>query len=155
MPLSKYFGRVAPAVSAMALITVLAACQSGLAPLSGITTTRTQGYEIPDTALQQIRAGQSRDLVEVVLGSPQTTNTLNGELAYYYVETVVSQTAFGLDTIQERTVLAVYFDSNNRVKDRAVYGLEDGRVITIESGRTESFGTDMSFVQSLLASVMN
>ena len=56
-----------------------------------------------------------------MLGSPQTINAFNEGSAWYYVETKVSQTAFGLTTVQERTVLAIYFDKNKRVTDKAVY----------------------------------
>ena len=45
------------------------------APSLGLTQTRTQGYEISDDALLQIREGQSKELVTLVLGSPATTNT--------------------------------------------------------------------------------
>lgn len=119
----------------------------------GFVSTRTQGYEISDSALQQIRPGQSADLVIAVLGSPMTTNTFEEEKVFYYVETKVQETAFGLDTVEERKVLAVYFDDNNKVKDKAIYGLQDGRVFEIESRRTQSFGEDRTFVQQILGSV--
>ena len=103
--------------------------------------------------MQQIRPGQSQDLVRVVLGSPQSTNSFGDQSAWYYVETKVSQTAFGLSMVKERTVLAVYFDKNKRVKDKALYGLKDGRAIAIESRRTPSYGADKTFIDSLLGSV--
>ena len=52
-------------------------------------------------------------------------------------------------------MLADYFDKNNRVAARAVYGLKDGRVINIDNRRTPSFGEDRTFIQSILSSVMN
>ena len=45
-------------------------------------------------------------------------------------------------------MLAVYFDKNNKVIDKAVYGKEDGRLVAIESRRTPSFGEDRTFLQS-------
>ncbi len=120
---------------------------------SSLVTTRTQGYSIPQSALEQIRPGQSEDLVIAVLGSPQTKSTLTNESAFYYVETKIEETAFGLRTIKSRTVLAIYFDKNRRVKDKAIYGLEDGKLITIETRRTPSFGEDRTFIESLIASI--
>ncbi|WP_164730391.1 outer membrane protein assembly factor BamE [Pelagibacterium montanilacus] len=140
--------RLAPIVTAAALGLALSACAS-----TGVVSTRTQGYVIPQDAIQQVRPGSSQDLVRVVLGSPQTTSVFDSETAWYYVETRVQQTAFGLTTSRERTVLAVYFDSNNRVADTAVYSLQDGRVFAIEQRRTPSFGQDQSFIQSLLNSI--
>ncbi|MCF4098183.1 outer membrane protein assembly factor BamE [Maritalea mediterranea] len=122
--------------------------------LSGcLTQQRTQGYDIPEGSLEQVRPGVSKELVEFVLGSPQTTNTFGDEQAYYYVETKVEQTAFGLTSVKSRTVLAVYFDKNDRVTDKAVYGLEDGKVVDIVSRRTPGFGQDRSFLQQLLGSL--
>jgi outer membrane protein assembly factor BamE (lipoprotein component of BamABCDE complex) len=149
MPLHFARRRLLPVAAALLLAGSLAACSgSGLA----LTTKRTEGYAIPQEALAQIRPGQSKELVRVVLGSPQTENAFANESAYYYVETKIEETAFGLDVNKKRTVLAVYFDKNDRVIDKAVYGSEDGRAFAIESRRTPSFGEDRTFIQSILAS---
>lgn len=147
MPVRSALVRLSPIAAAFALGLTLSACSG-----SGLVSTRTQGYVIPADAVAQIRPGASQDLVQIVLGSPQTTNTFGNETAWYYVETKVSQTAFGLTTVQERTVVAVYFDRNKRVIDRAVYTLQDGRVFAVEQRRTPSFGADRTFVQSILSS---
>jgi outer membrane protein assembly factor BamE (lipoprotein component of BamABCDE complex) len=148
MTLRSALVRLSPIAAAMALGLTLSACSG-----TGLISTRTQGYAIPADAVQQVRPGSSADLVRVVLGSPQTTSTFGNETAWYYVETKVNQTAFGMTMVQERTVLAVYFDRNNKVVDRAVYTLQDGRVFAVEQRRTPSFGEDRTFVQSLLGSV--
>lgn len=148
MPLS-VAGRAGLFAAAAVVAVALASC----APSSlALTSVKTQGYELSEDGLAQIRPGQSQQLVQVVLGSPQTTNTFAEESAWYYVETKVEQTAFGLTNIKERTVLAIYFDSKKKVKDKAVYGLKDGKQVTIEQRRTPSFGEDRSFIDSILAS---
>jgi outer membrane protein assembly factor BamE (lipoprotein component of BamABCDE complex) len=139
---------IAPIAAAAVMALALVGCTSS----TSVVTNRTQGYEISDSAMQQIRPGQSQDLVRVVLGSPQSTNSFGDQSAWYYVETKVSQTAFGLSMVKERTVLAVYFDKNKRVSDKAVYGLADGKVVTIEQRRTQSFGEDKTFIDSILQS---
>lgn len=141
--------RIAKAsVAAAVLAVALAGCTSS----TSLVTKRTQGYEIPDSALQQIRVGQSQQLVTLVLGSPQTTNSFGDQTAWYYIETKVQQTSFGVTMVQERTVLAVYFDNSGKVVDRAVYTLADGKVITVESRRTPSFGNDKTFIDTILES---
>jgi len=141
--------RIAKAsVAAAVLAVALAGCTSS----TSLITKRTQGYEIPDSALQQIRPGQSQQLVTLVLGSPQSTNSFGDQTAWYYVETKIEQTSFGLTMVKERTVLAVYFDKNKKVVDRAVYTLADGKVVTVESRRTPSFGQDKTFIDSILES---
>ena len=138
-----------PISAAVALSLTLSACGSGMA----LTTQRTQGYELSQDALAQIRPGQSQTLVTTVLGSPQVTNSFGEETAFYYIQTTIDRTAFGMESIKERTVLAVYFDKNKKVVDKAVYGAKDGKVIAIQSRRTASFGIDRSFLESLLASI--
>ncbi len=143
------FGRrLLPVMVVLSMVPVLSAC-SGLS----LTTQRTEGYVLKEDQLAQIRPGQSQDLVTIVLGSPQTTNSLGNETAFYYVQTKKNSTAFGMDFIQDRTVLVVYFDKNKKVVDKAIYGAKDGKVITIESRRTPSYGEDRNFVESILASL--
>ncbi|MEO5807262.1 outer membrane protein assembly factor BamE [Devosia sp.] len=148
MPLSIVTGRIAPFAAAAALALVLAGCTSG----GALITKHTQGYEISDSALKQIRVGQSQDLVTLVLGSPQTTNTFGDQSAYYYIQTKVEETAFGMTMIKSRTVLAVYFDKNKKVVDKAVYSLADGKVVAMETRRTSSFGEDRTFIDQILQS---
>jgi len=139
-------------LTAMGLLgATLAGCSmgSGLA----LSTNKIQGYAISQDALAQIRPGQSQELVAVVLGSPQTINAFNEGTAWYYVQTKVSQTAFGMTTVQDRTVLAIYFDKNKRVADKAVYSAKDGKVFTIEGRKTPSYGEDRTFSASLINSI--
>ena len=147
MPLSR-IRRFLPVAAALFLIPSLAACNS-----LALTTSRVQGYVLREEQVAQIRPGQSQDLVTIVLGSPQTTNSFGDETAYYYISTKVDETAFGLGMVKERTVLAVYFDKNKRVVDKAVYGAKDGKVFAIESRRTPSFGEDRNFIESILSSI--
>ena len=148
MPLRIASGSFAPLAAAALLAVTLAACTSS----NSLITKRTQGYEISDSAMAQIRPGQSQQLVTLVLGSPQSTNSFGDQSAFYYVETKVRQTAFGMTMIDSRTVLVVYFDKNKKVIDKAVYGLQDGKTIAIESRRTPSFGEDRTFIDQILQS---
>ena len=148
MPLRTVSGSIAPLAAAALIAIALAACTSSTA----LVTARTQGYEISDSAQAQIRPGQSQQLVTLVLGSPQSTNTFGDQSAWYYVETKVRQTSFGMTMIDSRTVLAVYFDKNKKVVDKAVYGLKDGKTVAVESRRTPSFGEDRTFIDQILQS---
>jgi len=150
MSLRALSGHLAPIAAALAMTLALAACSStGV----GIVQTKTQGYDLSEDMLAQIRPGQSEKLVTLVLGTPQTTNTFSQETAWYYVETKLNATQIGINSVKERTVLAIYFDKSKKVHDKAVYSLKDGRVVSIESRRTPSFGEDKSFIDSLLSSI--
>jgi outer membrane protein assembly factor BamE (lipoprotein component of BamABCDE complex) len=143
--------RFVPLAAAVVLLGGLAACDTGF---GGFSREVVQGYDLTPDGLAQIRAGQSQQLVVTVLGSPQLTNDFGGESAYYYVSTHATQLANGAQFIKDRTVLAVYFDKNKKVKDRAIYTLKDGHIFTIETRRTPSYGEDKTFIQSILGSVM-
>lgn len=143
-----------PSISVLAaalLALSLSACSMGSS--MSLVANKTEGYSISKDALAQIRPGQSMDLVVVVLGSPQTTNSFESETAWYYVETKVAETAFGMRSIISRTVLAIYFDKNKKVADTAIYGAQDGKVIAIQSRKTPSYGLDRTFLESLMQSI--
>jgi outer membrane protein assembly factor BamE (lipoprotein component of BamABCDE complex) len=140
---------LAPLVLIVPVSAGLSACTTGL---NGFVDTHVEGYDIDNDALTQIRPGQSQALVVTVLGSPQFTNDFGTESAFYYMSKKVSQTAFGMQTNEQRTVLAIYFDKNKRVKDRAIYTLKDGRTFAIEQRRTPSYGADKTFIDSILSS---
>ena len=145
----RVLARAALLAAAMGLTGAVAGCVG----LGNVSKTYTEGYAISDQALAQIRPGQSKDLVIAVLGSPQTENTFPNESAYYYVETKVNETAFGMRTVDSRRVLAIYFGKDDRVKDKAIYTIKDGKVFAIETRRTPDFGQDRTFVQQILGSV--
>ena len=149
------YRKPAPTLLSMAAAGLIAATLAGCSMGSGLalSTNKIQGYDISEDALAQIRPGQSQDLVVVVLGSPQTVNAFGDGSAWYYVETKVNQTAFGMTSVTSRTVLAVYFDKNKRVSDKAVYSAKDGKVFTIEGRKTPSYGEDKSFIQSMIESI--
>ncbi len=147
--------QIVPLLRATAAAGLLALTVAGCSMGSGLalSTSKVQGYALSQDALAQIRPGQSQDLVVVVLGSPQTVNAFTEGDAWYYVETKVDQTAFGLTTVRERTVLAVYFDKNKKVTETAVYGAQDGKAIVIEGRKTPSYGVDRTFLEQLLGSM--
>jgi len=148
MSLRASLHRSIPMVAAVGLALTLGACTSGLNPVQS----KARGYAMADDQIVQVRAGQSAALVTAVLGSPQTTNNFGSDTAWYYIGERVEQTAFGLELKKERTLLAVYFDKNMKVTSVERLGVEDGRVINMETRRTPSYGLDRNIVDSILAS---
>ncbi|WP_417309898.1 outer membrane protein assembly factor BamE [Devosia sp.] len=148
MPLRTVLRRL-PAITAAVMVGVsLTAC--GTSGLS-LTQNKQRGYALSEDALVQIRPGQSAALVTAVLGSPQATNNFGSESAWYYIGEKVQETAFGMELSKERTVLAVYFDRNNKVLDTERLGVKDGKSFAMDSRRTPSYGQDRSFLDSLLS----
>jgi outer membrane protein assembly factor BamE (lipoprotein component of BamABCDE complex) len=149
MPLRSATKSLLPISAALVLGLTLSACSSGMS----LTQSRARGYEISEDAVAQIRVGQSAALVTAVLGSPQITNNFQTETAWYYLVEKVQQTAFGMQLSKERTLLVVYFDKNNKVVDTERLGIKDGKSFTIESRRTPSYGTDRTFLESIISSI--
>jgi outer membrane protein assembly factor BamE (lipoprotein component of BamABCDE complex) len=50
----------------------------------------------------------------------------------------------------QREVIAVRFDENSQVKSFAQYGLEDGRVIDVNTRQSPVYGEDTSILTTIL-----
>ena len=131
-------------LAAAGLIVILAACSG---------TIDHHGYLAKPGAFSQLREGMPKSEVVGILGSPSTTASvaLQGD-SYYYISSTTQQTAF-MRTELEREVIAVRFDANDQVQAFAQYGLEDGRIIDINSRETPTRGREFSLITQLLGNV--
>ena len=110
-----------------------------------------RGYVAKPGSFGQISSGMSKTEVEGILGSPSTTASVNyhGD-SYYYITSVTQGRAFLTPKETSREVIAIRFDQNDQVQSVGQYGLEDGRVIDINSRKTAVVGEDTSFLKLLL-----
>lgn len=114
---------------------------------------RTHGYLPSEEDLQQIVPGiDTRASVEDMIGVPNAAGVLNGA-GYYYIETEVRHFAYQKPKVIERTIVAVTFDETDVVRNIATYGLEDGRVVTINRRVTQTTDGDISFIRKLFGNV--
>ena len=113
-----------------------------------------RGYVAKPGAFDQINNGMARTQVEAILGSPSTTASVNlqGD-SYYYITSVTESRAFLTPRETSREVIAIRFDKNEQVVSFAQYGLEDGRIININSRETPVAGSDLSIVQQLFRGI--
>ena len=121
---------------------------------AGIGTTSKHGYVVSQVALEQVPIGSSKDQVLIALGSPSTTGNFGGEAYYYISQTRRQSVAFMPDRVVDQRVLAVYFDSNDKVTRIADYGLKDGKVFDFVTRTTPTAGHDESFLQQVLGGVL-
>jgi outer membrane protein assembly factor BamE (lipoprotein component of BamABCDE complex) len=122
---------------------VLATLLLAAAPLGGcFTQTYQRGYMIQEGALEQIPLGSPQEQVLIVMGTPSTVATVNGEV-FYYISQQAEKTAFLPQKIVGQRVVAVYFDKNRRVERLADYGLKDGRVFDFVSRTTPTAGREL------------
>jgi outer membrane protein assembly factor BamE (lipoprotein component of BamABCDE complex) len=104
-----------------------------------------RGYVMAPGALEQIPIGATQEQVLIVLGTPSTIATVNGEV-FYYISQRTEQTAFMPNKVVDQRVVAVYFDKGRRVERLADYGLQDGRIFDYVSRSTPSGGQDLSYL---------
>lgn len=108
-----------------------------------------KGYILPDGALEQILIGASQDQVLIVLGTPSTVATLDGEVFYYISQRTSRPVAFMNQHVIDQRVIAVYFDKNRQVRRLANYGLKDGKIFDFVSRTTPTSGQEMSYLTPL------
>ena len=120
------------------------------AALSGCTGEQFQkGYILPPNALEQIPIGASQDQVLIVMGTPSTVATLNGEVFYYISQRSERKVAFMNQRVVDQRVIAIYFDKNRQVQRLANYGLQDGKIFDFISRTTPTSGQELSYLTPL------
>lgn len=108
-----------------------------------------KGYILPAGALEQLPIGASQDQVLIVMGTPSTVATLNGEVFYYISQRAERAVAFMPQKVTDQRVIAVYFDKNRKVERLANYGLQDGKIFDFISRTTPTSGQEMSYLTPL------
>ena len=120
------------------------------AVLGGCTGEQFQkGYILPAGALEQIPIGASQDQVLIVMGTPSTVATLNGEVFYYISQRSERMVAFMNQKVVDQRVIAIYFDKNRQVQRLANYGLQDGKIFDFISRTTATSGQELSYLTPL------
>ena len=110
-----------------------------------------RGYVMPEGALEQIPVGSSQEQVLIVLGTPSTVATVNGEAFYYISQKAHRAVAFMPHEVVDQRVVAVYFDKDRRVERLANYGLRDGKVFDFLTQTTATGGQELSYLRKLLS----
>jgi outer membrane protein assembly factor BamE (lipoprotein component of BamABCDE complex) len=119
------------------------------AVVSGCGEQFQKGYILPPGALEQIPIGASQDQVLIVMGTPSTVATLNGEVFYYISQRTERTISFMNDKIVDQRVIAIYFDRNRQVRRLANYGLRDGKIFDFISRTTPTSGQEINYVAPL------
>jgi len=119
------------------------------AVLGGCSEQFQKGYVLPPGALEQIPIGASQDQVLIVMGTPSTVATLNGEVFYYISQRSERRISFMQDKIIDQRVIAIYFDKNRQVRKIANYGLKDGMIFDFITRTTPTSGQEINYVAPL------
>src|SRR5215471_13698033 len=89
-----------PIVAALAMAVLLGGC---------FTEVYNRGFMVPEGALEQIPMGATQEQVLIVLGTPSTVATVNGDAFYYISQKAQRSAAFMPHEVVDQRVVAVYF----------------------------------------------
>ncbi len=135
-------------VAGLVLAAMIGGGLSGCAP-----AVKNHGYAPDDELLVEITAGQdTRGSVRRKIGRPSTTGVFT-ETGWYYVATTVEHYMYYAPAVTGRRVVAVQFDTNDVVTGVNVYGLEDGRIIDLQTRTTPTYGRELTILQQLLGNL--
>jgi outer membrane protein assembly factor BamE (lipoprotein component of BamABCDE complex) len=135
-------------------VTVAALCLALSAVVSGCSpTTLRHGHHFQESDLQQVQPGMSQSAVRLALGTPDTTSTVSGNTAYYYISSTTQQMAFMKPTETDRKVLAVYFTPVGTVDRVAQYGKKDGKIFDYVKRETPSQTRDTGLIGQILRGI--
>ena len=138
-------GRLTPV---LALACVLAGPLT-LAGCGSFQETLQRGYVLPDGALEQIPIGATQEQVLIVLGTPSTVATVDGDAFYYISQKAERGAAFMPHETVDQRVIAVYFDKNRTVTRLANYGIKDGKIFDFVSQTTETGGERLNYLRGI------
>jgi len=117
-------------------------------------TVEVHGYVPKQADIARIKPGDDSATVEKVLGRPSSSGVLR-DSAWYYVQSVVENYTYHAPKVIDRTVLAVNFTKSGTVQDIKRYGLEDGKVINLESRTTNTGGRELGVLEQLFGNILN
>jgi outer membrane protein assembly factor BamE (lipoprotein component of BamABCDE complex) len=143
---------IAPSRYKAARFVLALACACALAGCGSFGETLQRGYVMPEGALEQIPVGATQEQVLIVLGTPSTVATVNGETFYYISQTTSRAAAFMPSEVIDQRVIAVYFDKDRKVQRLANYGLKDGKIFDFVSQTTPTGGIELSYLRGILRS---
>lgn len=114
---------------------------------------RKHGYAPSDDELNTLTIGvDGRDAVYQMFGAPSVSGVLEGG-DYYYVESFIRRYGIKKPEVIERKVLAISFDSEDRVANIERFSLADGKAVPISRRVTSSSVANKSFFRQLLGNL--
>jgi outer membrane protein assembly factor BamE (lipoprotein component of BamABCDE complex) len=122
---------------------VLAACSPTIA---------TRGNLLDEDRIAAIQPGATKNDVIAAWGSPTMIGTFD-DSTWYYMGQRTKKTAFFDPQVTERKVIAVHFDSADRVAAVDQRDHKDGQRIDVVDRETPTAGKDMTVMQQLMGNL--
>ncbi|MEL7470584.1 MAG: outer membrane protein assembly factor BamE [Pseudomonadota bacterium] len=108
---------------------------------------RLHGYAPIDEELADVREGQdTRGSVRRKIGRPSGSGIFT-EDGWFYASSRVEHFAFFEPEVIDRRVVAIVFDERDIVQSVNTYGLEDGKIVDLETNTTPTFGRELTILE--------
>lgn len=143
--------RGSPKMKRTAVLVLAALLGAGLPGCSPVV--ENHGYAPDEGLLTDITVGQdTRGSVQRKIGRPSSTGVFS-DTGWYYVSTTIERYMYHAPKVIDRRVVAIEFDQNDIVAAMNEYGLEDGRVIDLQTRTTPTHGRKLTILQQLLGNI--
>ncbi|MEM0921990.1 MAG: outer membrane protein assembly factor BamE [Pseudomonadota bacterium] len=132
----------------------IAACAVlGFSVMACTPTVRVHGFAPDEVSLETVQAGvDTRGSVRRKVGRPSSSGVFT-DTGWYYVATTVEHLAYYQPEVVDRRVVAITFDERDVVASVNAYGLDEGRVVDLETRTTPTAGRGLTILEQLLGNV--
>jgi outer membrane protein assembly factor BamE (lipoprotein component of BamABCDE complex) len=114
---------------------------------------RNHGYAPPPEELAELRVGlDTRATVQSKIGRPAGTGIFTDD-GWYYVSSRVEHLTYHAPEVVDRRVVALLFDQNDVLASVNEYGLEDGRVVDLETRTTPTHGRQLTILEQAFGNI--
>ncbi len=114
---------------------------------------RNHGYAPQPEELADLRVGlDTRASVQSKIGRPAGSGIFTDD-GWYYVSSKVEHLTYHAPEVVDRRVVAVMFDANDVVAAVTEYGLEDGRIVDLESKTTPTYGRQLTILEQAFGNI--
>ena len=114
---------------------------------------KNHGYAPVPEEMTDIRVGlDTRGTVQSKIGRPGGTAVFR-EDGWFYVASKVEHYMYYEPKVVDRRVVAILFDENDIVASISSYGLEDGKIVNLETGTTPTYGREMTILEQLFFNI--
>lgn len=135
-------------ISKIAMVGVLSVAIGACTP-----TVRLHGFAPDPETLETVRAGiDTRGSVRRKVGRPSSTGVFTDN-GWYYVATTIEHMTYKDPKVVDRRVVAITFDEADIVASVNAYGLEDGRIIDLQTRTTPTAGRGLTIIEQLLGNI--
>ena len=114
---------------------------------------RNHGYAPPPEELADLRVGlDTRASVQSKIGRPAGTGIFTDD-GWYYVSSKVEHLTYHAPEVVDRRVVELLFDQDDVLASVQEYGLEDGRVIDLETRTTPTHGRQLTILEQAFGNI--